>query len=293
MPTSTALTRVASGYGLLEGGRWHPEQGLLFSDMLGAGGVHALRPGAEHPVTVLPHRKGIGGLVPHVAGGLVVSGRNVSHKHFDGTGSVLHETAADEQFFNDLTADRAGRLYVGSVPVVHDGSQRGRLYRLDLDGHFDVLADDVLISNGLGADPTDTWLYHVDSPRRAIRRYRLADGGHETFVDTSEYAGVPDGLAVAADGSVWVAMAGGGLVVAWDASGRRSAEIAVPAELVTSVCFGDADLRTLYVLTGSNAEHPDPEGGSVFRTPAPCAGLPSPQARICLARIGNFDYTQH
>jgi gluconolactonase len=104
---------------------------------------------------------------------------------------------------------------------------------------------------------------------------------------------VPDGLAVAADGSVWVAMAGGGLVVAWDASGRRSAEIAVPAELVTSVCFGDADLRTLYVLTGSNAEHPDPEGGSVFRTPAPCAGLPSPQARICLARIGNFDYTQH
>jgi sugar lactone lactonase YvrE len=285
----TALTRVATGFGLLEGGRWHPEHGLLFSDMT-AGGVHALAPGAAAPVTLIPHRKGIGGLVPHAAGGLVVSGRNVTHKRFDGSGAILHEATTGEQFFNDLTADRPGRLYVGSVPVGHDP---GRLYRIDLDGRVDVLADDVLISNGLGADPTDAWLYHVDSPRRSVRRYQLPGGEHDTFVDTTEYAGVPDGLAVAADGSVWVAMAGGGVVVGWDERGRRVAEIAVPAELVTSVCFGDADLCTLYVLTGTNAEHPDPDGGSVFRTEAPCPGLPAPVARIRLARTGNSGYTQH
>jgi gluconolactonase len=278
---TTTLTRLASGYGLLEGGRWHAEHGLVFSDMLGAGGVHALAPGAAAPITLLPHRKGIGGLVAHADGGFVVSGRNVTHKHGEG-GTVLHETAADEQFFNDLTADGRGRLYVGSVPKVHDEAHAGRLYRLDLDGRSHVLADDVRISNGLGVDPADDLLYHVYSPRRAIRRYRQDSGAHEVFADTSEYAGVPDGLAVAADGSVWVAMAGGSVVVGWDDRGRRVGEIAVPAELVTSVCFGGADLRTLYILTGATPEHPDPEGGSVFATAAPCPGLPAPLARVRL-----------
>jgi len=279
MATST-LTRLARGYSLLEAGRWHPEHGLVFSDMLGAGGVHALPPGAAAPVTLIAHRKGIGGLVAHADGGFVVSGRNVAHKQLDGSGAVLRETGADEQFFNDLTADGRGRLYVGSVPTVHDDVHTGRLYRLDLDGRAEVLAEDVRVSNGLGVDPADEFLYHVDSPRRTVWRYRQDSGAREVFVDTGDYAGVPDGLAVAADGSVWVALAGGSVVVGWDAAGRRVAEVAVPAELVTSVCFGGADLRTLYVLTGSNAEHPDPDGGSVFATEAPVPGLPAPVARV-------------
>ena len=32
----------------------------------------------------------------------------------------------------------------------------------------------------------------------------------EAFIDTSEYDALPDGLAMAADGSIWVAMAGAG-----------------------------------------------------------------------------------
>jgi len=279
--TTATLTRVLCGYGLLEGGRWHPEYGLVFSDMLGAGGVHALAPGATSPVTLIPHRKGIGGLVPHADGGFVVSGRNVTHKNGD-AGIVLHETHSDEQFFNDLTADGQGRLYVGSVPKIHDGTHAGRLYRLDLDGAVHVLAEDMLISNGLGVDPDDTVLYHVDSPRRCLWRYRQGTGARDNFVDTTEYAGVPDGLAVAADGSVWVALAGGSVVVGWDASGNRIAEIPVPTALVTSVCFGDADLRTLYVLTGTNEEYPDPAGGAVYRMPAPCRGMSAPMARVRL-----------
>jgi sugar lactone lactonase YvrE len=279
------LRRVLSGFGLLEGGRWHPEHGLVFSDMLG-GGVYALGEGATAPVTLIPHRKGIGGLVPHADGGFVVSGRNITHKRPDGDGDLLHTAATDEQFFNDLTADGQGRLYVGSVPKVHDGTHAGRLYRLDLDGAVHVLAEDVLISNGLGVEPADEFLYHVDSPRRCVWRYRQDTGAREDFIDTSGYPGVPDGLAVAADGSVWVAIAGGSVVVGWDAAGRRLAEIPVPAALVTSVCFGGADLRTLYVLTGANEDHPDPDGGAVYRMPAPGVGLPAPTARVRLnARV--------
>jgi len=292
---TTVLERLAGGFGLLEAARWYPPFGLLFSDMT-QGGVYALRPGAAEPTVVVPHRKGIGGLVAHADGGLVLAGRNVAHKRPGDPAAataVLLETADDEQFFNDLTADGRGRLYVGSVgkdPAPDSGATRpdGRLYRLDLDGAITVLADDVLVSNGLGTDPADELLYHVDSNRRLVWADRVgADGpaggapgsNREVFVDTSEYAGVPDGLTVAADGSVWVAMAGGGVVVAWDAKGARVAEVPVPQALVTSVTFGGADLGTLFVLTGHDHDHPDPAGGCLYSAAA-VPGLPAPQARV-------------
>jgi len=296
------LARLASGYGLLEGARWYPEEGLVFSDMT-AGGVYRLRTGdagAGAPDTVgvnsvetlVPHRKAIGGLVAYAGGGFVVSGRNVCVKAPDGTTTVLLEAAADEQFFNDITADGRGRLFAGSVPRQDGAAQAagappaaGRLYLIGLDGAVTVLADDVLISNGLGTDPSDRLLYHVDSERRTVWRFALdaSDVGasRQAYVSTAEYGeSLPDGLAVAADGSVWVALAGAGLVVGWDAGGARLAEIEVPHALVTSVCFGGPGLRTLYILTGKDEEHPNPDGGSVFATGAPTTGLPAPVARV-------------
>lgn len=291
MTTTNPLTRLVSGYGLLEGARWYPEHGLVFSDMLG-GGVYRMPAGLPYgpgaPETIIPHRKAIGGLVAHAEGGFVVSGRNVSRKTLscttgDATTDVLLEAAPDEQFFNDITADGAGRLYAGSVARERDAA--GRLYLLDADREVRVLADDVLISNGLGTSPDDALLYHVDSGRRTIWRFALESGGERApFASTHEYDALPDGLAVAADGSVWVALAGAGLVVGWSAAGERVAEIEVPHALVTSVCFGGPGLGTLYILTGANDEHPNPDGGSVFAAPAPCPGLPAPSARVRLTR---------
>jgi gluconolactonase len=281
---SANLTLLSSGFGLLEAGRWHPEQGLLFSDMT-LGGVYQLPEGDVAPRLLVPHRKGVGGLVPHADGGLVISGRNIAHK-VTGATITIQETAPDEQFFNDITADGRGRLFVGSVArraTDATAEAPGRLYQIDPDGSSVVLAEDVLISNGLAADPTDSRLYHVDSGRRVIWRFALHDDrpadDREALIDTREYDGVPDGLAVASDGSLWVAMAGAGLVVGWDPDGRRIAELPVPSPLVTSVCFGGADLASLYILTGVNDEHHHPLGGLIYRTHAPRVGLPSPQAR--------------
>jgi gluconolactonase len=261
----------------------------LFSDMT-AGGVYQLADEASEPRVLVPHRKGIGGLVTHRGGGLVLAGRNVAHKPdlaAPGTTEVIRETGPDEQFFNDLTADHLGRLYVGSVALdPTDGGDPvrgpGRLYRIDLDGATTVLADDVLVSNGLGTDPADQLLYHVDSPRRIVWSYPIGGpgGGRRVFADTSEYPGVPDGLAVAADGSVWVAMAGGSAVVGWDATGRRIAEIGVGQELVTSVCFGGPDGQTLFILTGCNHEYPDARGGSVYAHRGDRRGAPGVRAAI-------------
>jgi gluconolactonase len=303
MTTTATLTCLASGYGLLEGARWYRNQGLIFSDMT-RGGVYLLpyvpaaitvsgAPEFGTPETVIAHRKAIGGLVAHADGGLVVSGRNVSVKDGDDT-TVLLEAAPDEQFFNDLTADGRGRVFAGSMPQGPDGT--GRLYLIDLDGTVTVLTEDVLIANGLAADPDDKLLYQVDSGRHLLWRFGL-DGSpaeisasREEFVSTAEYRSpgassrdgdvLPDGIAMAADGSVWVALAGAGLVVGYDPAGRRIAEVAVPHRLVTSVCLGGAGLGVLYILTGTSDDYPAPEGGSVFAAQAPRSGLPAPKARV-------------
>jgi len=274
--------RLASGYGLLEGARWYPEHGLVFSDMT-VGGVYRMPGGDGDPQTLIAHRKAIGGLVAHADGGVVVSGRNVSVKDGDTT-TVLLAAAPDELFFNDITADGRGRVFAGSMPKNQGAA--GRLYLIDLDGAVTVLTQDVLIANGLAADPDDRLLYHVDSGRHLVWRFTLEGSpagiaaSREEFVAVAEYEALPDGLAMAADGSVWVALAGAGLVVGYDPAGKRIAEIPVPDRLVTSVCFGGPRLDVLYILTGTNAEYPNPEGGSVFSLPAPRAGLPAPKARV-------------
>jgi sugar lactone lactonase YvrE len=126
----------------------YPEHGLLFSDMT-QGGVYRLGISRARREVVVAHRKGVGGLVAHRDGGLVVTGRNVAQKAVDGTTTVVMQTAADELFFNDLTADRRGRLFVGSVGMNTASAVKddvnlpcGRLCRVDLDGSVTVLADD-------------------------------------------------------------------------------------------------------------------------------------------------------
>jgi gluconolactonase len=282
MTASGELVAMRGGYGLTEAARWYPEHGLVFSDMT-KGGVFRFAPGSGEPETVIAHRKAIGGLGVQADGGFVVTGHNVSVKHGERTVTLL-EPREDEYFFKDLSADGRGRVFTGSMP--RPGHPAGRFYLIDLDGTVHILTEDLQIANGIAADPGDTILYSVDSGRRCIWRFAL-DGAaseivasRELFIDTGEYDALPDGMAMAADGSVWVAMAGAGVVVEWDARGAKAGEIAVPHALATSVAFGGPDLDALYVLTGENEEYPNPDGGTVFRTAAPRAGLPAPRARV-------------
>jgi sugar lactone lactonase YvrE len=218
-PRRSPLTRLTDGYGLLEAARWY-ENSLVLSDMT-RGGVYRLWAGASQAGVVVPHRKDIGDLVAHRNDEFVVTGRNVSRQSEepDAATEVILEASEDEQFFNDLAAEQHGILYLGSVakqpPDATEVVTCGQLQRIGLDGAITTLADDVLTSNGLGTDPTEADLYHVDSFRHVVWRFDLDDPTtpRESFVDTNEYDWVPDRLAIAADGSVWVAMAGGGVVV--------------------------------------------------------------------------------
>lgn len=278
---------VTEGYGLVEGPVWHDDYGLMFSDVI-FGGIYSVN---EDKVvqTVFEHRRGIGGMAVHEDGGLVVSGKNISLKKFGESESTLlldRDPDNGNVGYNDLTTDSVGRIYVGSLgssPVFDDGLEprAGNLFVIDVDGSSRIVAEDVQLTNGLGFSPDNKFLYHSDSRRQQIYRYEVLKNGdlkpREVFFEFEE--GAPDGLAVAEDGTVWVANAGGGRVDVITSEGTLQQSIAIPLPMCTSVCFGGAGLRTLFIVSGSNGVDGD-RRGSVFRYEATVSGLPQFPATV-------------
>ena len=281
------MKQLATGYGLIEAPLWDDERGLLFSDVQN-GGVYAL--GRDGGVTtVIPHRKGIGGMVHHAAGGVVVGGRNIAFKSFDGERSeVLLDKDVTETAigFNDFTTDTDGRLYVGSLGFQvfsGDPERPGHLHVINLDGTVRTVSDGIMLTNGMGFSPDGTRLYHSDARKNIVRVYDVRDGDVGEWRAFAEFEdGHPDGLCVAEDGAVVVACAFGSRVAVLEPDGSLRRNIEVPLPMVTSVAFGGEGLRDLYVVTGSH-DGPHENCGTVYVTDIGVAGLPVPPCRVRLA----------
>ena len=281
------MEELATGYGLIEGPVWDDNKGLIFSDVIN-GGVRALSPDGELKLLV-PKRRGVGGMAAHSSGGLVMSGRDVIVQDLDGgapTTLITTDVTDVAVGFNDLTTDSIGRVWAGSLAyrvVAGEDMRPGHLHVVELDGTVRTVSDGVTLTNGLSFSPDGRTLYHSDSRIQTVRAYEVSPtgdvSGWRSFAKIPE--GIPDGLAVAEDGSVWVAIADGGEVRVYEPDGRLRDAIAVPLPMVTSVCFGGAKLRDLYIVTGSRGG-PKENCGSVYRMPAPVPGLPLHPARVAL-----------
>ncbi len=282
------MDALTSGYGLIEGPVWDPTRGLLFSDVVN-GGVRALAENGEVSV-VVPKRRGVGGIAIHADDALILGGREIIAQPLSGEPShtLIPQNITDVSIgFNDLTTDTSGRVWVGSLGYrVFSGEpmRPGHLHVIDLDGTVRTVSDDVTLTNGLGFSPDGKTLYHSDSRRHTVRAYDVHDDG--TLSAWRPFAVLegqtPDGLAVAEDGSVYVAVADAGCVAVFAADGSPQPGIPVPLPMVTSVCFGGDSLADLYVVTGSR-EGPHENCGTVYRMPAPVPGLPVPLARVAIS----------
>lgn len=281
------MQTVATGYGLVEGPVWDAAKGLYFSDVMN-GGVYLLD-SASKVSQVIPKRRGVGGMALHAQGGLIIGGRNIAWVSLDGkeTKVLLSPEAIPGAIgFNDLTTDRAGRIYVGSLTyrVFAEEPKPGFLHVIDLDGSMRTLSDGVMLTNGLGFSPDGSRLYHSDARSELVRVYDVkADGSVRPWsrFATLGSGRVPDGLKVASDGSVWVADARGGRVAVFEANGAHRTDLEVPLPMVTSLCFAGDDLRDLYVVTGSDGGGRE-NCGTIFKTRVAVAGLALAPARVTL-----------
>lgn len=159
------MERVATGYALAEAPVAAPDGGVYFSDVLG-GGVHHWSPRSGEVETVLPKRRGVGGMALHADGGLVMSGRDVIHLR-DGEQRTLFSAPDGVTGINDLTVDPDGRTVVGLLrfrPFAGEAPAAGEFARLD----GLVVVPDVLWTNGCAFSPNGATFYGCDYERGLV-----------------------------------------------------------------------------------------------------------------------------
>jgi sugar lactone lactonase YvrE len=255
--------RLVDGLGLAEGPCLDRDGALWFSAAL-SGGVH--RRAADGRLTTFdPLRRGVGGVVPHRDGGVVVTGADVRHVRPGAEDRVLVGRRPGVTGFNDLCTDADGSVLVGALryrPMAGEDPVPGEVWRITGEDEAEPVATVGPWPNGM-AVRDDGALLLADF---AMARVDLVREGAP-----SPWAVAPrgscDGLAVAADGAVWVALGQGAGIARFDADGAPGEILDVPAEFVSSLCFAGEDL---IVTTGD----------AVLRTAAPATGAPIVAATV-------------
>lgn len=271
---------LASGYGLVEGPTVDGDGSLYFSDVLG-GGVYRRDPDGEITV-VVPKRRGVGGIVLHADGGVVVSGRDIVHVREGANRRLL---AVDGVLgWNDICADSAGRVYAGSLRfAVFDPEVEpvpGELWRIDAVDRAVVLYEGIVHANGVALSPGERTIYHSDTRNNVILVHELTDDGTARGRRAFHFPpGAPDGMAFDAQGLLWVASASAGCVARLTPDGEIDRVLDVPAQTVTSVCFAGDGEHELYVTTADNTDEPE-RRGTIFRIDAGVGGAPVHPARV-------------
>ncbi len=204
-----------------------------------------------------------------------------AHEPFDATGADI-----SVERFNDGACDRAGRFWTGTMHKLRK-ERVASLFRIDPDLSVHRMASDLIVSNGIAFSPDDKTMYHHDSRAGLIFAYDFdIDRGEirnrRVFVDFADRPGRPDGCTTDAEGNLWVAEIGAGRIVRFDPTGRQIGTIDLPVTRPSSVMFGGADLRTLFITTMHDGLSPEevkrqPLAGCLFYVRVDVPGLPEPR----------------
>ena len=240
---------------------WNPDKGAIeWLDCVG-GKLHELRwpLGRESATT---RDLVANGFRRHKAGGYVLTNPG-GIWWWDGHGGpvpIVQEVNGSVCQANDCVADQKGRLITATY--YYDPAreyQRGSLVVLGTDGRLEVVDDGFDLANGLGLSPDQKTLYFADSVARRIYSfdYDIATGrvrDRRILVQVPREEGLPDGIAVDADGFIWCAQWYGGCIVQYDPDGALVQRIAIPAKQTSSLAFGGSDLTDIFVTTAAQSE---------------------------------------
>ena len=258
---TTDIRVLADGLDLGEAPRVDDQGRVWFTNVLGGGVYRWSEAGGVE--TMVPKRRGVGGLALHEDGGVVVSGRDIVHVQPDGTNRVLFSPPEGVTGFNDICATAEGTLLVGGLrfrPFAGEPTVPGSFWHVTAPEQADEVLTDVDWPNGVG-DASGTWcfcdyargtvtLVHGDEPRRILRSPN----------------GEADGLAIDGEGGIWIALANGAALARFGEDGEVTDTIELPGHMVTSLAFDGAS--TMYVTTRE----------ALLSLPAP---VPGPRHHLC------------
>ena len=198
--------------------------------------------------------------------------------------------------FNDAIADPEGRVYSG---IIATENTQGKLYRINLDGSYDVVAEGFLLPNGMGFDRDYTHLYFTDSERGTIYRfdYDRATGdlsNQQTLIEIPKSEGVPDGLTVDNEDYIWSARWDGGHLYRYSRDGEEVMRIELPTAKVSCVTFGGENYDRMFISTAKDGNKcvslkekwsSDNPAGDIFHLQTGIKGRSELLSRICLERV--------
>lgn len=168
---------------------------------------------------------------------------------------------------NDGAVDPVGRVFAG-VMGRHAEPGWGALYRFDGTAATKVRSD-MTIPNGLGWSPDGATMYVTDSHVGRIDAHPYDPATGELgpaarFVEVAR-PGVPDGLCVDADGSLWSAIWGAGEVRRYAPDGRLDRVVTVPARQPSACAFcGPAGDVLVITSATEGLDAPSADDGAVF-----------------------------
>lgn len=207
---------------------------------------------------------------------------------------------------------RSSNLRCSDAAVLPDGSvvfgtihrdlvaKSGALITLGPDWEVWVTESGVGISNGLGVMPTQDSVVWVDSTKQSLFQFEISKVKGPRLVEKKLFGsidtafGVPDGLAVDAEGGCWVALWGGGKVVRFDSAGKVDITIELPTPNPTSCAFDREN--NLWITTATETltgDDLDARGaGGIWLVPAQAhgaKGLTPKIARLKIDQDSQFD----
>jgi len=185
---------------------------------------------------------------------------------------------------NDGVAAPDGSVFFGSLNEA-DRQPSGQFYHWSggAPTRFGICT---VTTNGPAIDPERRLLYATDTSRGRVYRYLLRPDGSlgevEDFVTFGEGDGHPDGMAVDAEGHVWICHFGAGRITRFDPDGEPILVVPMPTPQVTKLAFGGPDLRTVYATSAARDldRRADPLAGHLFRFEAGVSGLPADICRL-------------
>lgn len=191
---------------------------------------------------------------------------------------LLENVRFDGDRFNEAVADASGRVLVGTI---RQGRPNGAgIYRLDPSGTLAKVLGGTGYSSGMAWSPDGETLYWTCGTTKTICRCKYDPrrgslSNRQVFHECLPDEGLPAGLAIDAEGTLWSARREAGVILKVGANRRLMGQVTFPAKHVTSIAFGGADRRTVYVSAITE------EGrAKIFTLQSPVAGTALHRARI-------------
>jgi gluconolactonase len=263
-PPIATSEKIAQGFRFTEGAAWSKDGYLIFSDTP-SGRLLRWSPG-QMPEILRENANGPAGNAFDAQGRLYTCetrARRITRTERGGKVEVVAERFEGKRLNapTGIAIGKSGQVYFTDPAFGYQQDQRELdfygVFHLTPRGQLSLVAKLPGRPHGVALSPNGRLLYVSSADEHNVRAWDLDRNGETSGerILISGIAGVPAGLAVDESGDLYVGVNG---IAVYSPEGRLLRTIGI-AEPVSSIAFGDADSKSVYVTARGNVYRIRPE----------------------------------